>query len=76
MKMTQVHYNHMLKEISEIYLPEWVDDMYKKGFSERRVAWDLLNAAALNPFVCSTLYNYLNDVHIDTALRKIMREVQ
>jgi hypothetical protein len=38
-----------------------------------RDRWDALSAAGLIPWVCSTLYPYLNDNHIDTALRAIAR---
>ena len=44
----------------------------------KRYRWDLLNCATrlgVLPitWVCDELYPYLNDDHIDTALRKIMK---
>lgn len=36
---------------------------------EKRLRWDLAHAAKLTPWICSDLYPYLNDTHIDTALR-------
>jgi hypothetical protein len=51
-----------------------------KGLSDKRYRWDLsyLSGNANNPesctrFVCDTLYTYLNDSHIDTALRSIVK---
>jgi len=48
---------------------------------DKRVRWDALYAlgrtsALPDNFVCGTLYAYLDDTHLDTALRAIMREVQ
>ncbi len=48
------------------------------GLTTRRFAWDCLHAAqqrGLLParFVIDTLYQYANDDHIDTALRKLIK---
>lgn len=46
---------------------------------DKRVRWDALFAlsrtSALPESFITTLYTYLNDTHIDTALRKVMREL-
>lgn len=42
------------------------------GLSDKRYRWDLVYAARLTPFICEVLYKYLNDDHIETALRKIV----
>jgi len=39
------------------------------GLSPIRYRWDALNASGLN---IQRFYTYLNDSHIDTALRRIM----
>lgn len=44
--------------------------------SEERVGWDMLRIAGLTQFTCDTLYKYLNDTHITTALTKIIRELK
>lgn len=41
----------------------------------KRFRWDLLHAARLTPWVCSTLYPYMNDSHLDTALRAVVSEL-
>ena len=43
--------------------------------SPKRRRWDLLWASGTLRFVCDTLYSYVNDDHIDTALRAIEKEV-
>lgn len=43
-------------------------------FSDKRVRWDYFHGAgqpALR-FLCDTLYPYMNDTHMDTALRAIV----
>ena len=45
-----------------------------------RACFDLLNSAKIdnrtsNRFICDTLYQYLNDTHINTALNKIINEL-
>ena len=47
---------------------------------EKRVRWDALHALGRTSalpanFVCDVLYKYLDDTHLDKALRAIMREL-
>lgn len=41
----------------------------------KRLRWDLLHSAGLTPWLCDTLYTYLNDNHVDTALRRAVAEL-
>ena len=41
----------------------------------KRMRWDLLSAAVGSRWICDNLYEYADDTHIDTALRRIMREL-
>lgn len=43
------------------------------GLSDQRYRWDLFNHAGLMPWCCAELYPYLNDDHIDTALRSLVK---
>ena len=43
------------------------------GLSTTRYQWDLLRHVGLMPWLCDTLYSYLNDAHIQTALNRIVR---
>ena len=46
------------------------------GLSDRRYRWDLLWMAKIegntSSWICRNLYSYLDDTHIDTALRRIV----
>lgn len=44
----------------------------RDGHSTTRIGFDLLHAAGLTPFVCDTLYKYMDDTHIATAVKKIV----
>ena len=61
--------------------PEMTLDYYVKNNlgkdHAKRWRWDLLYAAGKfmpQHFVCDVLYQYLNDTHIDTALKNIVKE--
>lgn len=77
MKMTNEHYSYILSEldtlldIHETTLEEVKKDYTAKGLSMERMRWDLTYYAKLTPWICDNLYNYLNDGHIDTALRRM-----
>jgi hypothetical protein len=43
---------------------------------QTRFCFDLLKASGLNDFVCKTLYQYMNDTHIKTALKSICPTVE
>jgi len=43
---------------------------------EMRLRWDALNQLFGAKYICDTLYPYLNDTHIDSALRNIMAEIE
>ena len=80
MKLTKEHFDHIRNAIKprahlapqhRAYLasrPE-VKDL------DVRVRWDFLHAAGLTPWICACVYPYANDTHIDTALRRIQREL-
>jgi hypothetical protein len=80
MKMKSEHYM-ILKEAIDCVLSEnrhLTKDAYiQNGFSAMRFRWDIFYKASRNPylmphrFVSDVLYKYLNDKHIDTALKKI-----
>lgn len=87
MKMTTEHYetlklaiakvSHKAPEHREVLLRQ---DKYKQSLERlnKRVRWDCYWAAQEylpERFVINTLYEYLNDDHIDTALKKIQREL-
>lgn len=79
MKMTAEHYQHIKSEIAQLprdrVLAHKALGMGKDP--EVRFRWDLLYAAKLTgPWVSDNLYPYLNDDHIDTALKRIVIELE
>jgi len=46
-----------------------------QGLTSKRYRWDLLWSSALSIWVSDNLYPYLNDTHIDTALRTIVKDL-
>lgn len=84
MKMTPEHYQHL----RELMLPmkeqivnhrAWLLRSTKPMDLEKRLRWDIFReAGGLEHFctICSGgLYSYLNDNHIDTALKAVMKEI-
>lgn len=72
MKITTQHFEKMRAAIEPLDT-EFHRSRYKAaGLSDTRYQWDILRHAGLMPFVCDELYKYLNDSHIDTALRNIV----
>lgn len=55
-----------LDDVLHLY-PEFV-----QRFGERGARWALVKEARASNWLCDTLYPYLNDDHIDTALRCIV----
>ena len=76
MKITDEHYNYLKAEITIFTTSNsTLHKQYKqRGLSDKRYRWDLVRYANLTYFICDTLYNYLNDDHIDTALKSIIKQ--
>ena len=82
MKMTSEHFGQIktafeanqnkIKQI-EIFLNSPDNPRPPKDF-EKRLRWDALVTIMGAQWICS-LYSYLNDDHIDSALKKIMKEI-
>lgn len=79
MKIKPEHYDELLASISP-----WVAQLQSHRANlaarqvndiDKRLRWDALYAAKPSRWVCDTLYPYVDDTHIDTALRSIMREL-
>ena len=71
MKMKHEHFKELENAIVPIMNIIPLDAYKDAGLTEKRYRWDLCHKANLGNFICRTLYPYLNDDHIDTALRKI-----
>ena len=81
MKIRPEHYDHMREAIAPViarvdpaaYRARIIAEGKAKN-PDKRVRWDYLYAAKLSAWICDNLYSYMNDEHIDTALRSIMQE--
>jgi len=83
MKIKPEHFNHIKQEIDNTLSLHGQDNLikeYETGLFSRsdktkdlqkRFCFDLMFGAGLSKYVCDTLYSYLNDDHIYTALKAI-----
>lgn len=81
MKITSKHYNIMKAAIAKIWTQEKHECQYQFIINEgkakdinKRLRWDWLHYAKLNQFICDEIYLYANNDHIDTALKRIIKE--
>jgi hypothetical protein len=75
MKMRPVDYAAMRDAIEYRFRGEfmaWKNRYKVDGLSDMRFRWDCLH---ISRFDVSRLYAYLNDSHIDTALRHVVNEL-
>ena len=75
MKIQPEHFQHM-KDAIESTMQRVPVEQYKAAnptFSDKRIRWDYWRASGLLTWTCDTLYKYMNDEHIDTALRAIVK---
>ncbi len=81
MKITPEDYAILRNEISMLpsdeisQLKEKVKNDPRVKDPAKRLRWDLAYCAGLNSWICAVLYQYLDDSHIDTALRKVVKEL-
>ncbi len=85
MKITPEHYAHLLDALRRrmtTITPEQLRTYFEHlahdpqvADPHKRLRWDLLWSSGLTAWVCDTLYPYLNDDHIDTALRRAIMEL-
>lgn len=86
MKIRPEHYAALRNAIAEIPLDtlrnhraNLVNDPRVNDL-DKRLRWDALHCVRIDGapsyrFTCDTLYPYMNDTHIDTALRAIFTEL-
>ena len=63
--------NITLKKAHEIALPIMHEDIKKIKDIGVYTRWTLSNYSGTTKFICDNLYSYLNDDHINTALKKV-----
>ena len=87
MKINQTQYDYMKSAIEQLDadrdLQKHAKQYEQQGFTPMRFRWDCCSGTALNKWFCDYVYrdgpdgDYVdvNDTHIDTALRAIMRDL-
>ena len=85
MKIKQEHLEHLKTEINKTLekYPNLVEEYETGKFArsgkvkdlQRRFCFDLSHGSGLNQFICDTLYEYMNDDHLYTALKSIYPKV-
>lgn len=73
MKIKPEHFD-TLREIvttADRTFPSIREEFEAGRLSAKRFRWDLLFAGRGSSWVCENLYPYMNDDHLDTALRRI-----
>lgn len=84
MKITGTHYKEIRDEIQKFLnrknlsvgdVRSTIREYGRYKDLEKRVRWDLFYGARLAQFATDTL-TYADDTHIDTALRRIVRELE
>ena len=73
MKMQPEHYIHLRAALTACDTDYHRARYQAARLTARRYQWDLVRYASLMPWLCDTLYSYLSDNHIQTALDKIVR---
>ena len=76
MKIQTQHFEALLLALAMADTPQRRAAYTAAGLSTTRYQWDLLRVAGLMPWLCDTLYSYLNDAHIQTALNKIVPKLE
>lgn len=75
LKIKPEHLDHMRQALAKWDTPFYRERYKAAGLSDMRFRGDALRAAGLMPWVCSDLYAYLNDEHIDSALRHLVKSL-
>jgi hypothetical protein len=86
MKIKQEHYDHMKQEMDKVFAisPELAKNYEDGDFpnSDRtkdlqmRFCFDVMHMAGLTSYICKNVYDYGNDTHIFTALKRICPKVE
>lgn len=82
MKITQKHYAQLKLMLDQVMkkhdmpVSKLIELYVKHGLSEKRGRWDLIWAVNYEPRQAwfDEVYQYANDEHIDTALRKYVQD--
>lgn len=72
LKITNEHYELLKTEFNKIHNDTFYKEYQSKGLSDIRYCWDILwQSKAIRKL---SLYDYLNDTNITSAVIKILKE--
>jgi hypothetical protein len=74
MKMKFEHFEFIKNAVQPFDTDQKRKEYALASFTHKRYRWDIVYEARLSTWICDNLYSYLNDDHIDTALRKIVHD--
>lgn len=76
--MTAEHYAELSSQLDTIrpLILQAMPEYKAAGLSDKRLRWDAIYRAGLSHWICDNLYSYLNDDHIDTALRQYFKRLE
>lgn len=83
MKMSNEHYDQLSREVAAVIageptptMADWMQFYAGRDLTEKRARWDLLwsTSKSWRRGWFGEVYEYANDDHIDTALRRIIKE--
>jgi hypothetical protein len=72
--MKAEHYEALAAALQPVFAKHSPASYRAAGLSEKRFRWDALWAIQRSEWVCRELYPYLNDDHIDSALKQMVEE--
>lgn len=77
MKITAEHYDVLKTAIARLSREECLAHKALELGKDKnmRFRWDLLYMSKMIDWVCDNLYTYLDDTHVDTALKSIVKEL-
>lgn len=82
MKMKQQHYEYIKSKMADCIGKNHYTGIVNNAKSDSRVkdlntriAWDCLHTCNISAWICDNLYSYLDDNHINTAVKRIVREL-
>lgn len=83
MKITPEHYAFIKDAIQNKFTVSLVNEHRtfieaenKAKDVEKRLRWDLLWLSVKSDWICANIYKYADNTHIDTALKKIVKELE
>lgn len=79
MRIKPEHYKYLKAKITKELIADTRAKLLRSSRQPldfaKRLRWDCLYAGGLSQWICDNLYPYLNDEHLDTALRNIFKEL-